>query len=134
MLTINKNYVTLPANNLQLKQKQTSPKLQTLNTDTVSFSGLADKRSYVSDAVMQQVIKAEQKNDRTFFKILRQLCEDAESTSISENADAYAQILKGEYVEKAIALLDLIEKDPETFKLLKTDANLLKDRVGIDPH
>lgn len=52
MLTINKTGVTLPAGNIQSNQKQNSPKLKTLNHDTVSFKS----------------------NEKLFLTKLRELC------------------------------------------------------------
>ncbi|MDD3013378.1 MAG: hypothetical protein PHC34_06705 [Candidatus Gastranaerophilales bacterium] len=130
MLTINKTCAVLPAGNIQNNQKQDTPKLQTLSHDTVSFSG----KRYISDAVLEAVRKAEKENGKKFFTKLRELCEWGYNGDLAGKADAYAQILKGEYVQKAISLLDLIEKDPETKNIMRQTAKYLKKSVGIDPH
>ncbi|MDD3012431.1 MAG: hypothetical protein PHC34_01865 [Candidatus Gastranaerophilales bacterium] len=132
MLTINKTWAALPIGDIQSNQKQTSPKLQTLYCDTVSFSGFFNTtpRKYVSDAVMETVKKAEQETGRNFFKGLRKLCEDAEDGDLAGKVEADAQMLKGELKEKALSLLDLIEKDSVTYPLLKETAKYLKECAG----
>lgn len=131
MLTIYKPCTALPTGNIQNNQKQDSPKLQTLNCDIVSFSS---SRRYVSDTLMEAVKKAERETNRNFFIGLRKLCQDAEDGDLAGKVEADAQMLKGKYAEKALSLLDLIEKDPETKGILKQTVGYLKESVGIDSH
>jgi hypothetical protein len=101
-----------------------------LKQDMVSFSG--KQSDYVSDAVMTKVNDAVKKFDDSFFLKLRDLCKDAEDSDLSQDVDGHAQKLKGKAKDEALLLLDLIEKDDETYPLLKQDAKHLKERVGID--
>lgn len=132
MLTINKTCVILPANNMQNNQKHNSIKLKTLNHDTVSFNGWFNtpERKYVSDAVMAEIIKAEQDFRDTFFVKLRELCKHGIDDDLSRKVDANSQILQGKSEKKANELFDLIINDPETNKYFKKEAERLKESVG----
>lgn len=136
MLTVNKLLFNMPASNIQNSRNQNSPKLQTINQDTVSFSGWfsTPKRTYVSDAVMEAVKKAEAENPKvTFFNTLRELCERAENDDLSGKVDADAQMLFDDYANKANELFDLIINDSDTDSFLKIVATRLKKRVGLNP-
>ncbi|MFA6989884.1 MAG: hypothetical protein WC197_07425 [Candidatus Gastranaerophilaceae bacterium] len=122
------------ANTQNIQNRYVSISQQALKQDIVSFSGKQSK--YTSDVVMDELKKAKEEfdNETFFFEKLLELCKWPSNDHLYQEVDGYAQSLQDKSKETAFSLLDLIEKDNETYPILKKNAKYLRERVGINPN